>query len=137
MRTLVHDVLWREGNDLGVPGAHHHRGDGRVIIQGVPVRELTGETVRALDGLGGKVGCPIQGHQELIPEDTETVEQVGGGKVLKDLNKGGIEKARGNGIEERANLIVTGNLAHPKQGLGVIAPLGVISNIIRVLVRFW
>ena len=44
-------------------------------------------------------------------------------KALKDLEKDGVEMARGNRIEEGADLIVTGNLLDAKQGLGVIASL--------------
>src|SRR4051812_2677732 len=87
MAILRHDVLWREGDDLGASWAHHNRCDGRVIIQRVPVRELPREAVGTLDGLGGKVGRTIQCYQELIPEDPETVEQVMRCKARKDFNK--------------------------------------------------
>jgi hypothetical protein len=92
------------GFDLGASWAHHNRCDGRVIIQRVPVRELTRETVGALDGLGGKVGRTIQCHQELIPEDPETVEQVMLGKALKDGTKDGVEMAWSDRSEEGADV---------------------------------
>src|SRR5712691_1875493 len=123
MAILRHDVLWREGDDLGASWAHHNRCDGRVIIQRVPVRELTRETVGALDGLGGKVGRTIQCHQELIPEDSETVEQVMLGKTLKDGNKDGVEMAWGDRIEEGADVIITGDLRDTTQRVGVMAAL--------------
>ena len=44
-------------------------------------------------------------------------------KALKDLNKDGVEMARGDRIEEGADVIVAGNLRDAKQGVGVIAPL--------------
>ena len=123
MAILRHDVLWREREDLGASRAHHHRCDGRVIRQRVPIGELTRETVGALDGLGGKGGCPIQCHQELIPEDPETVEQRLLGKALKDGNKDGVEMAWGDRIEEGADVIITGHLRDAKQRVGVIATL--------------
>src|SRR6266446_48362 len=123
MAILRHDVLWGEGDDLGASWAHHNRCDGRVIIQRVPVRELTRETVGAPDGLGRKIGHAIQGHQELIPEDAETVEQVMLSQALKDCNKDRVEMAGGDGIEEGADVIITGNLRDPKQRVGVIAAL--------------
>ena len=84
---------------------------------------MTRETVGALDGLGGKVGRAIQCHQELIPEDPETLSKVVVFKALKDLKKDGVAMARGDGIEEGADVIVAGNLRDAKQGVGVIAGL--------------
>ena len=123
MAILRHDVLWREGNDLRASWAYDNRCDGRVIIQRVPVRELTRETVVALDGVGGKVGRAIQCHQELIPEDPETLSKVVLCKALKDLKKDGVEMARGDRIEESADVIGAGNLRDAKQGVGVMAGL--------------
>ena len=123
MAILRHDVLWREGDDLRASWAHHNRGDGRVIIQRVPVGELTRETVGALDGVGGKVGRTIQCDQELIPEDPETVEQMVLCKARKDLKKDGVTMARGDRIEEGADVIIAGNLRDATQRVGVLAPL--------------
>ena len=44
-------------------------------------------------------------------------------KALKDLKKDGVEMARGDRIEESADVIVAGNLRDAKQGVGVIAGL--------------
>ena len=123
MAILRHDILWREGDDWGASWAHHNRCDGRVIRQRVPVRELPREAVGALDGLGGKGGRTIQCYQELIPEDPETVEQVMLCKARKDFHKDGVEMARGNRIEEGAEVIIAGNLRDAKQRVGVIAAL--------------
>ena len=59
--VLRHDVRRGQGNDLGVSRAHHHRGDGSMIIEGVAIAELAGETVAAMNGLGRKVIRAIQG----------------------------------------------------------------------------
>src|SRR6266571_7304450 len=48
-------------------------------------------------------------------------------KALKDFNKHDIEGARRDRIEQRADLIVTGNLLHVKQGMGVVLPFGVLQ----------
>lgn len=87
------------------------------------VRELTRETVLALEGLGGKVGCAIQCHQELLPADPDTVEQVVLGKARTDLHTDGGDMARGDRIEEGAEVMVAGALRDAKQGVGVIAAL--------------
>jgi hypothetical protein len=76
-----------------------------------------------MDRLGREVGRAIKGHQKLIPKDSETVEQVVLFQALKDRENDGIEMARGNRIEEGADLVVTGNLLDAEQGLGVIASL--------------
>jgi hypothetical protein len=76
-----------------------------------------------MDGLGGKVVRTIQGHQELPPEGPETVEQVGLSKTRKDRNKARVEMARGDRIEEGADMIVAGDLRDAKQSAGVIAAL--------------
>ena len=123
MAILWHDVLWREGDDLRASWAHHYWGDGRVIIQRVTGRELTRETVVTMEGLGGKVVRAIQGHQERPPEGPETVEQVVLSKTRKDLNKDRVKMARGDRIEEGADVIVAGDLSDAKQSAGVIAAL--------------
>ena len=94
----------------------------------MPVGELTRKTVVAMDRLGREVGRAIKGHQKLIPKDPETVEQVVLVQALKDLEKDGVEMARGNRIEEGADLVVTGNLLDAKQGLGVIASLACLES---------
>src|SRR5215471_20304 len=48
-------------------------------------------------------------------------------KALKDLNKHGIEGTRRDWIKQRADLIVTGDLPHSKQGMGVVLPCGVLQ----------
>jgi hypothetical protein len=48
-------------------------------------------------------------------------------KAFKDLNKHRIKVARRDRIEQYADLIVTGNLLHAEQGLGVIVPFGMLQ----------
>ena len=57
-------------------------------------------------------------------------------KALKDLNKHEIEVARCNRIEQRADLIVTGNLSHAHQGVGVIVAFGALQPAL-VLQKRW
>ena len=94
-----------------------------MIIQRLPVGELTRKTVVAMDRLGREVGRAIKGNQKLIPEDPKTVEQMVRCKAPKDLNKDRITMARDDRIEEGTEVIVTGNLRDAKQGVGVIAAL--------------
>ena len=107
-----------------------------MIIQRVPVGELTRQTVGAMDRLGREVGRAIKGHQKLISKDSETVEQVVLFQALKDRENEGIEMARGNRIEEGADLVVTGNLLDAEQGLGVIASLAGLESAL-VLQKRW
>jgi hypothetical protein len=94
-----------------------------VIIPRVPVGEPTRQTVGAMDCLGSEGGRAIKGNQKLLPKDPETVAQVVVFQALKDLEKDRVERARGNRIEEGADLVVTGHLLDAKQGLGVMASL--------------
>jgi hypothetical protein len=48
-------------------------------------------------------------------------------QALKDLNKHGIEVARGDRIEQLSDLIITGNLLHVEEGVGVILPFGMLQ----------
>jgi len=80
-----------------------------------------------MERLGGKVGGAIKGHQELIPEDPETVKLVMLREVREDLNKDGVKMAWGDGIKEGTDVIVAGNLGDTKQGVGVIASLGFLE----------
>ena len=91
MPVLRHDVLWRQGNDLRVSRAHKHRGDGRMIIEGVAIAELTGETVWTMNGLGRKVSGAIEGYQQLIAKNAQRRQHTTLFKALKDLNKHRIE----------------------------------------------
>jgi hypothetical protein len=56
-------------------------------------------------------------------------------KALKDLNEHRIECTRGERIEQRANLIITGNLLHAQQGVGVILALGLLQPALVVQKR--
>lgn len=127
MAILRHDVRWRSGDDRRASRADHHRGDGGVIRQCAPVGELTCETVGALERLGGTRGGAIKGHQELIPEHPETVEQMLLLTVRKDLNEDGVKMARGDGSKEGADMIVAGHLGDTKQGMGVLASFGFLE----------
>ena len=90
-----------------------------MIIPRVPMRALTRQAVGTLDGLGGKVGRTIQGHQELSPKDPHTGEQVRRYQALKDLNNDRIAMARGDRVAEGTEVMVTGNLRDATQGMGV------------------
>ena len=120
MSVLWHDVLRGQGNDLRVPGADDHWCDGGMVIEGLAIGELTGETVVAMNGFGRKVVGAIHGHQQLVAKDPKMRQHAVLFKALKDLNKHGIEVARRDRIEQRADLIVTGNLLHAQEGMGII-----------------
>ena len=122
--VLRHDVLGGQGEDLGASWAHDDGGDGRVIREGVAVRELPGETILAMNGVRGKVMGPIEGDQPLIPKDTEGVQQMGLGKAREDRHAHRLSVARRERIEQGADLLVTRNLCHAQQGLGVVATFG-------------
>ena len=62
----------------------------------------------------------IQGHQELLPEAPDTVEQVVLFKALKDLNKDRGAMARSDRIEEGADVMVAGALRDAKQGAALV-----------------
>src|SRR5882672_3204428 len=89
-----------------------------------------------MDRLGREVGRAIKGNQQLIPQNPETVAQVVLFQALKDLEKDGVAMARGNRIEEGADLVVTGNLLDVKQGLGVMASLACLESAL-VLQKRW
>jgi len=73
-----------------------------VIRQRVPVRALTRETGGAPDGLGGKGGRAIQGHQELLAAAPDTLDKVVLCKALKDRKKDRVAMARGDRSEAGA-----------------------------------
>jgi len=127
MSVLRHDVLRREGKDLCVARANNHRGDGGMIIERLAIAELTPKTVLTMNGFGRKVVGAIKGHQELIAKDAKMRQHAVLLKSLKDLNKHRIKSARRDRIEEFSDLIVTGNLLHVEQGMGVIVPFGVLK----------
>ena len=107
-----------------------------MIRQCGPVGKLTRKAGRAMDRLGREGGRAIKGHQKLIPKDAETVEQVVLFQALKDRENDGIAMARGNRIEEGADLVVTGNLLDAEQGLGVMASLAGLESAL-VLQKRW
>ena len=127
MPVLRHDVLRRQGNDLGMSRAHDHRGDRGMIIEGLAIAELTPETVVAMNGFGRKVVGAIEGHQQLIAKDPKSAPTCGAvqdpQRPQETPHRGGV----GDRIEQRADLIVTGNLLHAKEGVGVIVPFGVLQ----------
>jgi len=94
-----------------------------VIRQRVPVRALTRETGGAPDGLGGKGGRAIQGHQELLAAAPDTLDKVVLCKALKDRKKDRVAMARGDRSEAGAEVMVAGNRRDAKQRMGVSAGL--------------
>jgi hypothetical protein len=127
MPVLRHDGLGGQGDDGGASWAHDDGGDCRVIREGVAVRELTGETVVAMEGLRRKIIGPIECDQPLIPKDAKGVQHPVLFKALEDLHAHRIEGARRERIAQGAHLIVTGNRCHAQQGLGVIVTFGVLQ----------
>jgi hypothetical protein len=98
-----------------------------MIVEGPAIGELPGETVRAVNGLGRKVVGAVQGHQQLVVQDPKWRQQVVRFQALNALNKHRIECARGERIEQRSDLISTGNLRHAQQRVGVILALGLLQ----------
>jgi len=130
--VLRHDVFGGQGDDLGASWAHDHRGDGRVIREGLAIGALTGETVWAMHGLGRKVLGAIQRHQPLVAKAPKARERAMLFQTLTNRHKHGIKEARGKRIEQVADLIVTGNLLHAQQGVGVSVALGVLQPALGV-----
>ena len=136
MPILWHDVLRGQGNDLCVSRAHNHRGDGGMIREGLAIAEPTGETVVAMNDLGRKVVGAIEGHEQLIAKAPKMRQHAVLFKALKDLKKHRIEVAWCDRIEQRSDLIVTGNLSHAQQGVGVIVAFGALQPAL-VLQKRW
>jgi hypothetical protein len=88
--------------------------------------ELTPQTVLAMNGVGRKVVGAIEGHEQLIAKDAQMRPHAVLCKTLKDLKKHRIEVTGRDGIEQLADLIVTGNLLHVEKGVGVIVPFGML-----------
>ena len=126
MPILRHDVLWGQRNDLRLARADDRRGDGSMIIEGLAIGELTGETIRTVDRFGRKVVGPIQSHQQLVVKDPQVCQPVVLFEAFKHLHKYRIEMAWRNRIKQRANLIVTGNPLDAQQGLRIIVSFGVL-----------
>jgi len=80
-----------------------------------------------MHGFGRKVGGAVQGHQELVAKEPKICQHAVPFKALKDLNKHRIKVARRDRIEQCADLIVTGNLLHAQQSMGVIVTLGMLK----------
>ena len=80
-----------------------------------------------MDGLRRKVIGPIACDQPLIPKDAPGVQHMVLFKALEDLNEHRLQGARRERIEQGADLIVTRNVCHAPQGLGVVATLGVLQ----------
>ena len=94
------------------------------------------EKVVTMYGLGRKVVCAIQRHQQLVAKDPKVRQHMVLFKALKDLNEHRIECTRGERIEQRADLIITGNLLHAQQGVGVILALGLLQPALVVQKRW-
>jgi hypothetical protein len=125
--VLRHDIFRRQSNDLCVARTHHHRGDRGMIVEDLAIAELTLKTVLAMDGFGRKIVGAIEGHQELRTKDPKRRQHAVLFQPLKDLHKHRLEVAWGDWIEQLADLIITGNLLHVEEGVGVILPFGLVE----------
>jgi hypothetical protein len=89
--------------------------------------EGPGETVVAMNGLRRKGVGTVQGHPPLVTKEPKMGQHAVLFKALKDLQNHGVKGARRDRIEPRAALIVTGNLRHAQQGMGVSVTGGVLQ----------
>jgi hypothetical protein len=69
MTVLRHDACRGQGDHLGAPWAHAHRGNGALRIAGVAMGALTPETGVAMHRLGGMVLGTIECDQPLVRKD--------------------------------------------------------------------
>jgi hypothetical protein len=74
-----------------------------------------------MNGVGRARGRAIKGNQPLIAKDPETVAHVVRFQTRKDLEQERIAMARGHGIKESTDLVITGHLLDAQQRLGVLA----------------
>jgi hypothetical protein len=125
--VLRHDELGRQGDHLCAAWAHDHRSNRRMVVEGLALGSLTPETVGAMNGLGGKVLRPIQGQQQLVCQASKGGERAVLLKAIKDLQIHPIEVMRHYGIEQVADLIITGKRLNPKQRTGIILSLGLLE----------
>src|SRR5438876_5324748 len=103
-----------------------------VGIEGVAIAELTRETVVAMNDLGRKVVGAISGHQQLVAKRPKMRQHTVLFKALKDRNKHRIECVRGDGIAQRSDRIIPGNLLDPQQGMRVILASVVLQGALVV-----
>ena len=71
-----------------------------MIVEGLAIGELPGETVGAMNGFGRKVVGAVQGHQQLVAQNPKMRQHAVLFKTLKDLKKHGLKMARRDGIEQ-------------------------------------
>jgi hypothetical protein len=107
-----------------------------MIIEGLAMAEPTGETVVAMNALGRKVIGALEGPAPWIAKAPQMRPHAVRFKALQDLKKHRIEVAWGARIEPRADLIVTGNLSHAQQGVGVSVAFGALQPAL-VLQKRW
>jgi hypothetical protein len=128
MPILWPDVLRGQGKDLGVSRAHQHRGDGGMIREGWALAEPTGETGLTRNDGGRKVVGASEGHAPLIAKAPKMRPHAVLCKALKDLKQHRLEVAGCDRIEPRSALMVTGNLSHAPQGVGVMVACGALRT---------
>jgi hypothetical protein len=98
-----------------------------MIGEGLAIGALPGETVLAMNGFGRKGVGAVQGHQSLIAKGPKMCQQAVLFKAFQDLNNHRLKVARRDGIEQCADLMVTGNLLRAQQGMGVIVTFGLLK----------
>src|SRR6516164_10405913 len=81
---------------------------------------LTPETMWAMHRVGGMVLGAIESHEQLVIKHPKGAQHAVVLKTLKDLKIHHMEVPWHERIEQGADLIITGNLLHTKQGTGVI-----------------
>ena len=82
-----HDVLGGQGNNVGLPVADDDRGNGGVIIEGLAIGELAGETVVAMQSFGREGVDTIQSHQELVVKIAKIDQHAVLFQTLKNVKK--------------------------------------------------
>ena len=128
MAILRRDELWLQGDDLVFPRRDDDGRDRLVHVRHLSIGVGALGTARTMNLLRRKIFRAIQGDQQLVREDTprQHVPRPFQGGI--HLGKHRKQLSRGHGIEQRPDLIITGNSAHPKETLGVAPPFGVLHR---------
>ena len=120
LAILRHEVCRREGEPWGVARTPPQRGNRGVMIQRLPIGELSREAMGAMERLGRKILRAIKGDSPLMSEPPQRLPQGGLMQRRKALQEDRGAMAWCHPIQAGPALLVAGDLPHAEPGLRVM-----------------
>ena len=128
MAVLGHDELRLQRHHPVVIGRHDRRRHHRVEVLGLVLAALAGRALLAMNLARHVVFRAVQGDQHMIPELAESLQAAGTLQFRHHRGEDRMEMVGIDRVQQRPDMVVTGDPVQAEQRLAVRAPLSLLQT---------